>query len=224
MDFKKAKTIANAFLEPLPEGQDWYENRLKICGACPHNSANKTDLTLAEKLNINKLLKKGICDNGNHCTACGCCIERKCATKSEDCGLVKLNLEPKWRALEVPSTINKGISLINMSSEIGTIEAQKASFLYTFNAVKSNKLDFKFQIKTDFSKLKIKNYKPSCSCIAVNAMERIDANTFEFNISISTTGFREGWNERKLFVTYFERGSMTREIMITFNMNKIDGK
>jgi hypothetical protein len=222
MDFKKAKTIAKAFIEPLPEGQDWYEKRLSICNGCEYNSANieKKDLTLSDKIQI----KSGLCDDGNHCQACGCCVKRKCATKSENCGLVKLDKEPKWSALEVPSTINKGISIVNLSPDIGGVVAETTTFLYTFDNVEVNKLNFKFQVKSDRSKFKIKNYRPSCSCISVDEMERVDDKTYDFSVSISTTGFRKGWNERKLYITYFERGDLTKEIMITFKMNKLDGK
>jgi hypothetical protein len=224
MSLKKAKTIAKAFLEPLPEGQDWYEKRLEICKTCPSNSANRTEPTLAEKLNITNLIKKGVCDEGNHCMACGCCIERKCATKSEVCGLAEIGEDPKWVALEVPSTINKGISLINLTPEIGEVKTEKASFSYTSNNVEENKLDIKFIIKKDSSTFTIKNYRPSCSCMSVNTMRRLETNSFEFDISISTVGFREGINERKLFVTYFDKGSNTSEIMITFKVYKLNGK
>lgn len=224
MDFKKAKTIAKSFLEPLPEGEDWYEDRLKICGGCPHNSVNKTDLTLAEKLNINKLLKQGICDNGNHCTACGCCIERKCATKSEECGLVKLDLEPKWGALEVPSTINKGISIINLSPEISSVVAEKTTFTYTFDNIDVKKLEFKFQLKSERTPFKIKTYRYGCSCTSIDSMEKTDDKTYDFEVSVSTNGFRKGLNERKMYIVYFERGDTTKEIMITLKINTLDGK
>ena len=222
MSLKKVKTIANAFIEPLPKGEDWYEARLKICGGCEYNTAN----IASDKLSIADKIKKasGLCDNGNHCKACGCCIERKCATKSENCGMIELGETPKWTALDVESFVNKGISIINLSPGISSLKAEKAAFSLTFENVKDNKLDFRFQVHRNYSKLKIKNYRPSCSCISVNSMENVDVNTYEFDVSVSTTGFRDGINERKLFISYFERGSFVSEIMLILNIYKLDVK
>lgn len=224
MSLKKAKTIAKAFLEPLPEDQEWYQKRLEICRTCPLNSANKENLTLAEKLNINNLVKKGLCDNGNHCTACGCCIERKCATRTEDCGMVKIGEEPKWRALDAPSKVNPEISIKNMTPEMGEIEVEETQFNYNFGITEDNKLTFRFQIKREKNELEVKNYRPGCSCTSVDSVSEIDSNTTEFAVSISTKGFRKGWNSRKLFITHFKTPGMLEEITINMKVNKPNGK
>jgi hypothetical protein len=222
MGLKKVKTIAKAFIEPLPEGEDWYEDRLKACGDCEYNIKNieKSKHTLADKLKISA----GLCDNENHCQACGCCIERKCATKSEDCGLVKLGLAPKWTALELPSVINKGISLINLSPTLGKITVEPRAFIYTVEGIKDKKITLKVLLKRDNNRLEVKHHRPSCSCISVDDMSRVDRHTYEFIISVSTTGFREGLNERGLYITYYDRGGKTNEVKIDFKLHMSDGK
>ena len=166
----------------------------------------------------------GLCDDGNHCQACGCCVKRKCATKSENCGLTSLDLEPKWEALEVPSTINKGITIINLSSDIASVAAEKTAFVYTFDNVDVKKLNFKFQVKSDRSSFEIKNYRYGCSCTSIDSMQKSDNSTYDFEASVSTNGFRKGLNERKIFLVYFEKGDKTKEITINLKINTLDGK
>lgn len=219
---EKAKTIAKAFLEPLPEGKDWYENRLKICSTCPYNTANipKGQLKLKDKLKM----KSGLCDNNNHCTACGCCIERKAATKSENCGLEKLYMEPKWKALAAQSNIQKDIFMENMTPEAGEIIVEDKQFTYDFGETTENRLQFKFRIKRLKAKLEIKNYRPGCNCTSVDSISEIDENTTEFSVSISTKAFRKGWNSRKLYILYHLTPQKAEEITINLKVNKPDGK
>lgn len=224
MDYKKAKTIAKAFMEPLPVDQEWYQKRLEICSTCPLNSANKKNLTIAEKLNISNLVKKGLCDNGNHCTACGCCIERKCATRIEDCGKASIGEEPEWRALDAPSKINKEISMENVTPEMGEIEVQDKQFDYNFGVSEKEKLTFSFRIRREGNKFELKNFRPGCSCTSVDSISEAGENATQFNVSVSTKGFRKGWNSRKLFITHFLSGGREEEITINIKVNKPNGK
>lgn len=222
MDFKKAKTIAKAFIEPLPEGQDWYEKRLSICKACPYNTENieSKDLSLQDKLQI----KTGLCDNGNHCTACKCCIERKCATRTENCGLEKIDLDPKWKALSVQSKIRPELTLENMTPNNGNIIVEDNQFTYDFGIQTDSRLQFIFRLRRAKGELDIKSWRVGCSCTAVDSMSDIDKNTMEFAVSVSTNGFRQGWNERKLFIIHNMYSNTPEEVTINIKVNKLNGK
>lgn len=215
MDLKKAKTIAKAFMEKLPEDQPWYKDRLAICATCPKNTANISSdkLTFVDKAKI----ASGLCDNGNHCTACGCCIERKAATKSEQCGLGEIGEQPKWPAIEVSGSIDKSLSLINISTDKGTISRGTTEFIYDLGDVSDAKIDFSFQLHRGRG-LDIKNYQATCGC-TVGEMEVVDDKTANFHMAISTAGFRPGPVKKSFTVTYFERSQKTRDIKIVFKIN-----
>lgn len=216
MGINKVKTIAKAFLEPLPVGEKWYEDRLKICDYCPHNSKNVKKEEKSDRLidRVREAAKKQICDNGNSCTLCGCCIERKCATKSEQCGKVKIGEAPLWDALEVQSVISEDIQMVNETPGIGSLLTEGKLFSYSIQDRNEKKISFSFDLIRKGNPLEIKNYRPSCSCVSVSSMERKDVNTFNFKVDISTLGFKTGWNDRKLYIAYFERGQRVREITL----------
>lgn len=220
MGIKKVKTIAKAFLEPLPAGEKWYEDRLKICEYCPHNSKNVKEEEKSDRLidrvksAIEKEAKKHLCDNGNSCTLCGCCIERKCATKSEQCGKVKIGEAPLWEALEIQSAVSEDIQLINETPGIGNLVMEGKSFSYNVEDRDEKKVSFSFDVVRKGNPLEIKNYRPSCSCVSVKSMDRKDVSTFNFKIDVSTLGFKSGWNDRKLYIAYFERNQRVKEITL----------
>jgi len=220
MSLKKVKTIAKAFINPLPEGEKWYEDRLKICKTCPKNSANVEDneLSFVDKAKI----ATNFCDNGNHCLACGCCIERKAATKTEQCGLGEIGKEPKWPALEVPGVVDKNLSIVNLTPEMGEVSVGTREFIYDFGDRFENKLSFSFQLHRTRG-LDVKSHNASCGCTVAD-MVTVDDKTANFSLDISTLSFKEGLNTRTFTVTYFERDSKTRDIQIVFKITKGNDK
>ena len=72
--------------------EDWYLERLKICGGCEYNSKNynkKKGLWywFWNTLNFKKPF----------CTICGCEIKAKASEKEiEECSLSEIGEEPKW--------------------------------------------------------------------------------------------------------------------------------
>lgn len=216
MDMKKAKTIAKAFVNKLPEGEDWYEKRLEICNSCDYNTKNKdrSELSVKDKLQIGSK----VCDNGNHCTACGCCIERKCSVKTEECGAVKLGLPPKWESLETVSEIDDTLSIENLTPEVGKVTTDKTGFYYDFGEVYKPKISCKFRLKKSGG-LDVINQSASCSC-TVGDLEVIDKETTELSVDISTLTFKEGEETtRSLNVTYSEN-KRNKTIKITFKCKK----
>lgn len=221
MSLKKAKTIAKAFLTPLPVGEKWYEDRLEICKTCPKNSGNvdESKLSFIDKAKI----ASNFCDEGNHCLACGCCIERKAATKSEECGLGEVGEVAKWPALEVPGVIDKNLSIINLTPDMGDVGIGTREFTYEFFVDKfDKKMSFSFQLHRTRG-LDVKTYNASCGC-TVGEMEIIDDKTVNFSLDISTISFKENLTQRTFTVTYYEKNNKTRDIQIVFKITKSNDK
>ena len=218
MGIKKVKTIVKSYLEELPINEDWYKKRLEICDTCPLNSKNisKESLSITDRA----LIKSGICDNGNHCTACKCCIERKASVKIEECGLAKIGQKPKWNAIEVESNIDRDISVINLSPESGNFTIGKSNFDYDFGKVNSPKVSMKFQVKRK-TKIEVKSFNNPCKC-TVGELKQVDDNTVEFNVDISTVDFKKGINSRSLIITYYTNNlkNNTKNVNIIFKIDK----
>lgn len=76
--------------------EEWYHERLKICETCPFNSKNtdrENKKTFKYKLwNLLNLHK-------HFCTICGCEIKAKASDEMEECSMVELDKEPKWKRI-----------------------------------------------------------------------------------------------------------------------------
>lgn len=217
MSFKKAKTIAKAFTNKLPVGEAWYEKRLEICNSCEFNTKNidKNLLSITDRIQINS----GLCDNNNHCTACKCCIERKCSVKTETCGLVKIGKTPKWIALEQPSQIDETLSITNLTPEMGDISWENTGFIYDLGVTSEPKLVMKFRVSKKGG-LNVISQNAGCSCTVGHVIE-VDDETVEFIVELSTLNFRSGEeNKRSITITYEDRASKTKTLQITFKCFK----
>jgi hypothetical protein len=211
MSFKKVKTIAKAFVNPLPVGEDWYEKRLEICNGCEYNSANieSIKLSFGSKLKIQSKL----CDNGNHCTACGCCIERKCGSRVSECGLVELKMEPKWKAIDFESektdfTVEyQGTDAIFSVSKVNDRE----EFLFDFGQSSANVLKSEFVIrnKKPFDVLK---FEVSCGCTHPEVIQKESETSYRIVVNLSTLKFREGLNE-KTMTFFMDMGNGKQELV-----------
>ena len=212
MSFKKVKQIANAFINPLPTGEEWYEKRLEICNGCEYNSANidSEKLTFGAKLKI----QSGLCDNGNHCTACGCCIERKCGSRVSECGLVELKMEPKWKALDIELDSSdfyleyEGTDAILTTGNVNGRE----EFLFDFGQSSANvlKTEFKIKNKNPFDVIK---YEVSCGCTHPEVIQKETENSYNILVNLSTLKFREGLNE-KTITFFFDTKNGKEEVII----------
>lgn len=202
MGLDKVKTIAKAFLSELPVDEKWYQDRLSACEVCEYNTKNieKSKLKITDRIKI----ATHVCDNENHCTACGCCIERKCSVKSENCGKLSIGLDPNWLALEVPSFVDKKISIINETPDIGKVYVNSGFFVYDVGKVNTQKVSFVFRIHKEDG-IDVKNYNTPCSC-SVAEMKIIDKKTVEFKLEISTK-------------TFESNVETTRNMTITYNLN-----
>lgn len=217
MSIKKAKVIAKAFLSDLPIGEDWYEERLAICNTCEYNTKNKnkSELSITDRIKIST----GVCDNSNHCTACGCCIERKCSVKSEVCGLQSIGKTPKWTPIESFSDIDDKLSVENLSPNKCRLKFNENRFIFDFGTVSENKISVSFKL-TRKGGLDIVNQRAGCSC-TVSDVQKIDDNTQIFNVDISTKSFRANQETNKtLFVTIRDRSNNTKSVDFLFKITK----
>jgi hypothetical protein len=212
---KKIKNIAKAFINSLPEGEPFYENRLEICNSCEYNTKNvdKDKLSMTDRIKIST----GICDNNNHCTACGCCIERKCSVKEETCGLISIGESPKWTAIIVPSNEDDRVSIENLSEDTAKLTVNsgkgKAGFIFDFGETSDQKLSTSFLL-TKEDGLDVKNYTAGCSC-TVGEMTEIDDKTCRFDVGISTITFREGEETtRTLQINYNDRNKVNHVTIV----------
>lgn len=96
MKISKIWTIIRSRLKSKKNMPDWYYERLKVCEKCPHNSKNKNSLSLKQKILylLNNLEP--------FCSICGCNLFAKSSIPypDEDCGMVNLGEESKWKHIK----------------------------------------------------------------------------------------------------------------------------
>lgn len=210
---EKAKTIIKAFTSDLPVGEAWYEERVGICLDCDYNTINKEESELSF---TEKIMTKNLCKTAGQCSACGCCIAEKASVRTESCGLKEINLTPKWRALDIPSY--KGDIHLETSSIGVLIDSDSTGFIYDFGIV--NTIVAKTEIKLKFDKKsEFKSHKVSCGCV-FGIAKNLNDNVIVANVEISTLGFREGINEKTLYINYKQKGKDIDQIAIKFRIIK----
>lgn len=210
MGIKKATTIAKAFMSELPVGQDWYENRIKICTDCEFNSDNvaEEDLSMIQRLRLNTGMNR-------FCTACQCDIDRKCSVKTEECGMVKLSppQTPKWNRLEVESSSKDGVTVENESADKTKISLNGSEYLIDFGLTTDKTIDCKFTVRRKGG-LKIISVEPACGC-TVPTINAFNNKAATISVKISTVGFKKGINEKTLAIKY-QDGNTIKSIHIRF--------
>lgn len=216
--FKKVKAIASSFVAPLPKDESWYQERLKSCDTCEKNSDNvpKEHLSVMEEIKINFTP----CPEKRVCTACGCCIDRKAAVKTEVCGLKELGLEPKWHALSVESPTNSGISLESLTPNVGSLFMEGFTFIVDVPPTSEELVVYEFIMRRKGG-LKFKDFQAPCSC-TVPSVKVIDKESVKMEAKISTKSFKKGLNERSLVLYYYQGGnSGVGSVSVKFKIKKI---
>jgi len=214
---EKAKTIAKAFTDSLPVDQEWYQKRVSICQECPLNSANikEDDMTFMQK--IEKKAKAPICDDGNYCTACGCCILRKCSVKTETCGAKEVGQTPKWLPIEVNSPQNVSLELVSSDSNI-TYNGKE--FLIDFGGISDKVLNAEFVLKAK-SSVNFVKHSVSCGCTHLKNWTKIDNKRLKFEVEISTNNFRQGLNEKTLSIEVEDQQRRFVTVTVRFRAIKL---
>jgi hypothetical protein len=73
---------------------NWYYKRLEICHSCKHNSKNVN-------LNFFQKIMSYLNSLEDFCTICSCQLKAKASEAQEDCGLVGLGKESKWKSINI---------------------------------------------------------------------------------------------------------------------------
>ena len=215
--FKKIRNIAEAFLNPLPTEENWYQERLKICTACPLNSDNCTEEQLTDMQKFRKETLSG-CPEKRFCTACGCCIDRKAAVKVEQCGATEIGQEPKWVAIEIEDNNNKGFFVENLTPDKSKLSRVGGLYILDFGYVDSGKVTTTVQIEYP-ENTKFVNIIPSCGC-TVAKTEQVSSTVIKFPLEISTNNFRAGTVIEKAITVSFMTGNLLKVINLKLKFYK----
>lgn len=215
--FEKVKTIVKAFTEPLPIGEAWYEERMGICNACERNTKNMEQEALAALDRIK--LTVGLCPEGDHCTACGCCTHRKASQKSEACGMVDLGLPPKWTALTVTTNLDKKITAENLTPTVGRLMIADKKILYDLGESANERHDFSIGLSRS-GHFKIKSITAACGC-TVAVSEETGENAHKISITLTVKSLKPGNTTLKnLTVHYYGDSAKAEELPIQIKFKK----
>ena len=186
---KKAGAIIKSRLIDLPVEQEWYQNRLKICGTCPYNSENvsQENKTLGQKLRELADDAINLCPQKRYCKACGCCIDQKAALKEMSCGLSEIGEKPLWDALEVEDPKDSRFVLSVDPSKGGKITQELGRLIIDFGDVSEEVIDFSFGVFAP-KPLKYVATIGTCGC-TVAETEVIDGNNIKVSGRVSTKNF-----------------------------------
>lgn len=227
--------IVKAFKEPLPVQEQWYQNRINACLSCEYNTKNMDadQVPFLEKLKINpsvgKIKIKPLCPAGS-CLFCGCCVDRKSATKSESCAIKKVledknyaeykimladDAVPKWESAEVSFATDAKITCFSEDDTV-ILSRDSRHFVVEFK-------EFKPLVETTFRVVRtpsfdFKSFSVACGCTVPEATI-IDSKTVEFRVRISTQGFREGINDKIMSIHYY-KNNVVNTIPVKFLINK----
>src|SRR5690606_23264323 len=100
--------IIKAKLSSKEDMPQWYHDRKSKCDICPHNSANRDDLSLEDMARIAHNLGKPAC------LICTCGIEDKCSDEQEQCP----DSPPRWLAREVKGGTNMHLVKVSGIAEL----------------------------------------------------------------------------------------------------------
>lgn len=215
---KKGKAIVKAFTNELPVEESWYKARLEACSSCSLNSENVVDKSFLQTL------REGldICPEVRYCTACKCCIDRKAAVKTEECGIRdKKGLENEkllWESIESQDQVNKGVSVTNLSSDKILLKYKENKYYFDAGETTDKVVDVKFQVFIP-NTYKYTSAVAGCSCTVADVVV-ISENIVEFNVKVSTLNFRVDIQTEKNISLYFTQGNLQRVLNIKIQATK----
>lgn len=204
----KLKAIAGSYINALPEGESWYEDRLAHCLSCEHNTAVSGNDSILDTIKEKTIAPKG------SCKICTCPVDRKCSVKTETCALYQLGKKPLWEAIEAKSPNDSNITVENLSPEvISLVPTPDSTFVVKITEVKPL---VTFQLKlTSETNLEVKNFEVPCTCVTPT-YDAIDAKSGVVGVGLSTTGFKKGLNKRYLIIHYYKTATKTKTFTIEF--------
>lgn len=202
-------TIINAFTGDLPEGAPWYEERLKECLSCEHNSINKDGSSLK--------IQNIICSDKGHCTLCGCCVDKKSAMKESVCALKDKGHTPKWEALAI---ITKGEDwdIENLSPHIGTIDMTEEAFIYKLKSPLKKEGEVRFTVGLSSNKNKIMDIAASCGCTSpqfkeVNKGVKRNGSVWKVSVTLDLSRV-SGKFTKNVYISYKDAKGSRQKLVI----------
>lgn len=224
--FKKAAALGRAYTDyrenGLPEGEEYYKERMEICSTCEWNSKFQEEKPKGFIEKGMDLLRSKL-PSEYHCTACGCDLGLKCAGKDNTCGLVEKGLEPKWTPIETPVGSIPGMFIIKTQGQDYNLRTEVSNPIITIKDADPKLLEFTFGlIKPE--RYKYTNSRVSCGCTVPAFQTSEDNKSGEVKVRISTLNFKPGQQTRKSITMEFERNDgKLFEFRIYFDITVIGG-
>lgn len=212
----KVKTIVKAFTNPLPVNEEWFKKRMEICSVCEYNSKNID----SDKLSAAAKIKKSVCPEKQHCTACGCCLPQKPSQKTEQCGLFDIGIKPRWSAIEVKINKDKKLSTENLTPDIGSLSKFGNEIIYDLGESNDPKISFSILMSREGG-FDVKSTKAGCSCTVAEPVKMTD-DSYKFEVSLSTVKFTEGANIKRSFTVeyYGDSNKKTQTAIVSIKLKK----
>lgn len=195
----KLSQIYEGWSEKPKTDEPWFQERLRHCEPCEHNSANK-ELNLQQKA-MRAFLKE------DFCTACSCPLSKKLSVKRATCGLKELGQEPLWKPLALEGTSNlRGTAIENPGNEPYTVESRvkdkMQSYILNFGETEQTVIEFSFIVFAPI-KYKFTSVSVGCTCTELTATKDLGDGKTQIFAKISTLGFASGMPTiRQIFVKY----------------------
>lgn len=177
---KKSQTdvIIDAFKADIPKDKDkwpdYYKKRMDICASCERNTANgawgKAVAFAASRT------------NKAQCSVCLCCINEKCWSLNEACGLEEIGENPKWSRLLVETVDKDLFNISNLSPDICNIDLSENGneFEADFGEVYEDQ-EVDINIRVECKKDYIITNRSMCGCMSMTASPVVNG---VYNLSI----------------------------------------
>jgi hypothetical protein len=217
--------IMDAFRERLPENEEWYRERLAICGACEYNTGNMGAEGLKEKVRL--ALANSIHAGRDSCSLCGCFIRQKCAAEEVACSLEESGPgRAKWNRRKIITSKADDLNFFNMAPELCNIDIdeEKSRFVVKYNPVERGEVtESPFILHWDKDKrIEIMNVKSSCGCTQVEK-RLLSGNEYLLALRVDTASLPPGGTKRYAGVEYRREGQ-TRYLEIELQFHIRDSK
>jgi hypothetical protein len=199
----KINNIIEGFTNELPLNEDWWKNRMSICGSCEFNSLNGAELSVMCK--TAKAIGCPSKEKGS-CSKCCCCLEQKTSVKSEECPL------GKWKAMETVSNQFK----VTLKS-IGEVKVQDKDIVIEVGNITEDFLRLDFETNSVSKNLVYEGAKAGCSCTTTFPKELKRGRSYEHSISISIASFGKQNKKLELYFVGNNRDKHVLPIIIKYN-------
>jgi hypothetical protein len=219
----EAEVIFDAYTSKLPEGEAWYEERLRLCAGCEYNSKNMKDGELWKRMTLWEKAKKAVNDAAHlgldYCTLCLCPIKQKCGSEHVACALEESGIgKARWNRRKVITSRADDFNLINASPEMCNVnlDENQNEFEILYNLIDGSVAD---HVTSSFilehnpiAPIRGIEVKPTCGCTVSETRQHTD-NQYLVRIQLNTGGFHNGWFRKVLIVDYL-RDSQPRQLLI----------